>query len=50
MNMPSKIARLERDADAVMKAQDNLKFMRGLDDGSMKLIVTSPPLQHWQIL
>jgi len=26
-----------------MKAQDNLNFMRNLDDASMKLIVTSPP-------
>lgn len=43
MNMAKKITRLERDTDAVMKNQDNLKFMRGLDDESMKLIVTSPP-------
>jgi adenine-specific DNA-methyltransferase len=43
MSLPEKITRLERDADAVMKAQDNLKFMRNLDDESMKLIVTSPP-------
>lgn len=28
---------------AVMRVQDNLKFMNDLDDGSMKLIVTSPP-------
>ena len=28
---------------AVMACQDNLEFMRGLPDGSMKLIVTSPP-------
>lgn len=43
MNMAQKITRLERDTDAVMKNQENLKFMRGLEDGSMKLIVTSPP-------
>ena len=29
--------------DAVLACQDNLEFMRGLADGSMKLIVTSPP-------
>ena len=28
---------------SVMVTQDNLEFMSGLDDGSMKLIVTSPP-------
>lgn len=43
MSMAKKITRLERDTEAVMKTQDNLKFMRGLDDESMKLIVTSPP-------
>lgn len=43
MSMAKTITRLERDPDAVMKTQDNLKFMRGLDDDSMKLIVTSPP-------
>lgn len=43
MNMAQKITRLERDTDAVMKNQDNLKFMSGLEDQSMKLIVTSPP-------
>lgn len=43
MRTANKIRRLERDCDAVMKAQDNLKFMRGLPDESMKLIVTSPP-------
>lgn len=43
MTVTEKIRRLERDADTVMKAQDNLKFMRGLPDQSMKLIVTSPP-------
>lgn len=43
MNMIRKVTRLERDADAVIKAQDNLKFMRNLPDESMNLIVTSPP-------
>ena len=43
MSLAKKVTRLERDTDAVMKTQDNLKFMRGLDDESMKLIVTSPP-------
>ena len=31
------------DCDAVMACVDNMAFMRGLADGSMKLIVTSPP-------
>ena len=31
------------DHGAIMACQDNLEFMRGLPDGSMKLIVTSPP-------
>lgn len=35
--------RLQTDRDAVMARQDNLAFMRPLEDGSMKLIVTSPP-------
>lgn len=43
MNMEQKITRLERDTDVVMRTQDNLKFMGGLEDQSMKLIVTSPP-------
>lgn len=43
MSVAKQISRLERDADATMAAQDNLKFMRGLPDASMKLIVTSPP-------
>ncbi len=43
MSTAKKITRLERDSGSVMMAQDNLKFMRGLDDESMKLIVTSPP-------
>ena len=43
MPVVNKISRLHADSEAVMKVQDNLKFMRGLDDESMKLIVTSPP-------
>lgn len=43
MGRLKKVARINRDIDGVMKAQDNLKFMRGLEDESMKLIVTSPP-------
>jgi len=35
--------RLQTDRDAVIARKDNLAFMRPLDDGSMKLIVTSPP-------
>ena len=37
------VSRLQRDADAQIACQDNLKFMRKLDDESMHLIVTSPP-------
>lgn len=36
-------ARLKTDHQAVMVCQDNLEFMRPLQAGSMKLIVTSPP-------
>ncbi len=43
MTATKKVVRLERDSDAVMAAQDNLKFMRPLKSGSMNLIVTSPP-------
>lgn len=43
MTAQKKITRLNSDVSAVMKAQSNLKFMRGLDDESMDLIVTSPP-------
>ncbi|MGB3723537.1 MAG: site-specific DNA-methyltransferase [Pacificimonas sp.] len=43
MNAQEKITRLNHDAKAVMKAQSNLKFMRGLEDESMDMIVTSPP-------
>jgi len=34
---------LPRDAEAHISLMDNLEFMRPLDSGSMKLIVTSPP-------
>ena len=43
MTAQAKISRLNNDVGAVMKAQSNLKFMRGLKDESMDLIVTSPP-------
>lgn len=43
METAKKIMRLERDANVVMEAQSNLKFMRGLEDESIHLIVTSPP-------
>ena len=43
MNAQEKITRLNRDLSTVMKAQSNLKFMRGIEDESMDLIVTSPP-------
>ena len=43
MNKQSSIERLQNDAQAVMKVEENLKFMRHLDDESMDLIVTSPP-------
>jgi adenine-specific DNA-methyltransferase len=39
----NKIERLAVDAQAVMKNEANLKFMRPLADESMKLVVTSPP-------
>lgn len=37
------IERLQRDVNAQIVCKDNLKFMRGLADESMDLIVTSPP-------
>lgn len=43
MNAQREITRLNHDADAVMKAQNNLNFMRGLEDESTDLILTSPP-------
>lgn len=35
--------RLKVDKDVTMKRQDNLAFMRPIESGSVKLIVTSPP-------
>ncbi len=32
-----------READCVLACQDNIEFMAGLPDGSMQLIITSPP-------
>lgn len=43
MGKAKKVVRLKADYQAVMKKQDNLRFMRNLDDESIKLIVTSPP-------
>lgn len=43
MEAASKLSRLNADHQVFMKAQDNLKFVRDLEDDSMKLIVTSPP-------
>lgn len=37
------ILRLHSDADTNIRCEDNLKYMRRLDDESMSLIVTSPP-------
>lgn len=39
----SSIVYLARDKDATVVCQDNIAFMRTLDDESMNLIVTSPP-------
>lgn len=39
----SNVHLLKRDAKATITCQNNLKFMRGLPDESMNLIVTSPP-------
>lgn len=38
-----KAVRLQRDRGVNLACEDNLTFMRPLKDGSMKLIVTSPP-------
>lgn len=40
---PASVSRLQRDADAKIACEDNLKFMRKLPNESMNLIVTSPP-------
>ena len=37
------VQQLQRDVDANISCEDNLKFMRRLQDESMDLIVTSPP-------
>lgn len=37
------VSRLQVDKQAFMACEPNLEFMRRLQDGSMKLIVTSPP-------
>lgn len=39
----SSVVSLPRDKDATVVCQDNIAFMRTLDDESMNLIVTSPP-------
>lgn len=39
----SEVVRLKRDAQATIRREDNLKFMRSLQNESMNLIVTSPP-------
>jgi adenine-specific DNA-methyltransferase len=40
---PKKERRPETEGNAVLACEDNLSFMRKLTDGSMKLIITSPP-------
>lgn len=42
-SMVQRAVRLTRDHEAVMDCIDNLEFMRPLQSGSVKLIVTSPP-------
>lgn len=37
------VQRLHADANATVVCKDNLKFMRGIDDEAIDLIVTSPP-------
>jgi len=41
--MQQNVLRLWRDKDVFMKTEDNRSFMRSLSDGSVKLIITSPP-------
>lgn len=43
MTAQRKVTKLRNDVQAHMAVSDNLSFMRPLPDGSMKLIVTSPP-------
>ena len=45
-DMVGSVKRLEVDKHATMTCQDNLLFMRPLQAGSMKLIVTSPPYNN----
>ena len=42
-NKSENVVRLKADANATIACKDNLKFMRGLEDESIDLIVTSPP-------
>lgn len=42
-HVKSTVARLKRDAAVDIKCENNIRYMRKLDDDSMKLIVTSPP-------
>jgi len=43
LSIEDNIIRLKSDVNANISCEDNLKFMRRLDDESMHLIVTSPP-------
>lgn len=43
MNMHQRVVRLRADSQAQIACEDNLDFMRRLPNGSVKLIVTSPP-------
>ena len=42
-NIDNNVALLKRDANVTIECEHNLKFMRRFPDGSMSLIVTSPP-------
>jgi len=43
MNMHQRVVRLRADSQAQMACEDNLDFMRRLPNGSIKLIISSPP-------
>lgn len=43
LTIPLKVSGFPTSESAILECQDNLEFMRALPDGSMKLIVTSPP-------
>jgi len=43
MNVPLRVIALRADAQVQIAYEDNLDFMRRLDAGTIKLIVTSPP-------